>query len=105
MLLPMMKVLSEQEIKDIHEATRDILANCGVKVLSGPMLTFLKEKGLEVDEQNQNVRFSRSCLEEAISKIPAEFEVFDRNGKFAFVLVYRTPTVSAGHNAVFWVDV
>jgi len=104
MKLEMLKVLSEQEIKDIHEASLDILANCGMKILSHSTFDFLKEKGLEVDEQNQIVRFSRRCIEDTLSTIPPQFEVFDREGKFAFVLGDRVPKVAAGHNAVFWVD-
>jgi trimethylamine--corrinoid protein Co-methyltransferase len=67
-------------------------------------LDFLKERGLDVDGQNQIVRFSRRCIEDALSTIPSQFEVFDREGKFAFVLGDREPKVAAGHNAVFWVD-
>ncbi len=77
MKLAMLKVLSEQEVKDIHEASLDILAHCGMKILSRRMFDFLKEKGLEVDEQNQIVRFSRRCIEDALSTIPSQFEVFD----------------------------
>lgn len=104
MKLATLKVLSEQEVKDIHEASLDILTHCGMKILSRRMFDFLKEKGLEVDEQNQIVRFSRRCIEDALSTIPSQFEVFDRQGKFAFVLGDRVPKVAAGHNAVFWVD-
>ncbi len=104
MKLAMLKVLSEQEIKDIHEASLDILSNCGTKILSRSTFDFLKEKGLEVDEENQIVRFSRRCIEDTLSTIPSKFEVFDREGKFAFVLGDRVPKVAAGHNAVFWVD-
>ncbi|MHC4309885.1 MAG: trimethylamine methyltransferase family protein [Planctomycetota bacterium] len=104
MKLAALKVLSEQEVRDIHEASLDILTNCGMKILSRRTFDFLKEKGLEVDEQNQIVRFSRRCIEDALSTIPSQFEVFDREGKFAFVLGDREPKVAAGHNAVFWVD-
>jgi trimethylamine--corrinoid protein Co-methyltransferase len=104
MKLATLKVLSEQEVKDIHEASLDILTNCGMKILSRRMLDFLKERGLDVDGQNQIVRFSRRCIEDTLSTIPSQFEVFDREGKFAFVLGDREPKVAAGHNAVFWVD-
>jgi len=104
MKLATLKVLSEQEVKDIHEASLDILTHCGMKILSRRLFDFLKEKGLEVDEQNQIVRFSCRCIEDALSTIPSQFDVFDREGKFAFVLGDREPKVAAGHNAVFWVD-
>jgi trimethylamine--corrinoid protein Co-methyltransferase len=104
MKLRHLEVLSESEIKHIHAATIDILCDCGVKILCREMLDFLRRKGLNVDERSQRVRFPRSCIEDALSKIPHQFEVFDRNGNFAFVLGDRQPKIAAGHNAVFWVD-
>jgi trimethylamine--corrinoid protein Co-methyltransferase len=104
MKLPWLKVLSEQEILDIHNASLEILQQCGVKVLNGRMLAFLKEKGLAVDDEARTVVFTRACVEDALGRTPARFEVFDRNGEFAFVLGDRNPKIAAGHNAVFWVD-
>jgi trimethylamine--corrinoid protein Co-methyltransferase len=104
MRLPWLKVLSEQEILDIHHASLDILQQCGVKVLNDRMLAFLKAKGLVVDDEARTVTFTRACVEDALGRTPAQFEVFDRNGKFAFVLGDRNPKIAAGHNAVFWVD-
>jgi trimethylamine--corrinoid protein Co-methyltransferase len=104
MKLRHLEVLSESEIKHIHAATIDILCDCGVKILGREMLDFLKHKGLNVDEQSQRVRFPKSCIEDTLSKIPQQFEVFDRNGNLAFVLGDRQPKIAAGHNAVFWVD-
>jgi len=103
MELARLSVLSDEEIRAIHEATMAILADCGVKMHHAPMLAFLKEKGLSVDEQGI-VRFSRQCLEDALASAPPQFEVFDRDGRFAFVLGDRRSKIAAGHNAVFWVD-
>ena len=104
MKLNTLEVLSQDEIKQIHEATLDILADCGVKVLNRRMLDFLASKGLAVDHDRQTVRFSRACIEDALAGIPRTFEVFDREGRYAFTLGDGTPRVAAGHNAVFWVD-
>ena len=104
MRLPWLKVLSEQEILDIHNASLDILQQCGVRILNDRMLAFLKGRGLAVDDEARTVTFTRASIEDALSHVPAQFEVFDRNGKFAFVLGDRKPKIAAGHNAVFWVD-
>jgi trimethylamine--corrinoid protein Co-methyltransferase len=104
MQLARLAVLSDSEIREIHEATLDILADCGVKILHPPMLAFLKERGLTVDGQSGVVRFSRGCLEDALASTPERFEVFDRSGRPAFVLGDRKSKIAAGHNAVFWVD-
>ena len=104
MQLRRLAVLSDEEIRQIHEATVDILAGCGVKILHPPMLRFLKEQGLAVDEATAVVRFSRAALEDALAGAAERFEVFDRDGQFAFVLGDRKAKIAAGHNAVFWVD-
>ena len=104
MKLSFLKVLTESEIKSIHDATIDILENCGVKILSPKMLDFLRERGLPVDYETKVVRFPKSSIEESLAAVPSEFEVFDRSGNFAFVIGDRQPRIAAGHNAVFWVD-
>jgi len=104
MQLPWLKVLSEQEVQAIHNASLDILQQCGVRILNRRMLAFLKDRGLAVEEEARTVAFPRACIEDALSHVPAQFEVFNRDGQFTFVLGDRKPKIAAGHNAVFWVD-
>jgi trimethylamine--corrinoid protein Co-methyltransferase len=104
MKLASLAVLSASEIRAIHEATLSILAECGVKVLSSRLLERLRGKGLPVDAAAQTVRFPQALLEDALARLPATIEVFDREGQPAFVLGDGVPRVAAGHNAVFWVD-
>ncbi|HOM16479.1 MAG TPA: trimethylamine methyltransferase family protein [Thermoguttaceae bacterium] len=104
MELAKLRVLSDKEIQQIHEATLEILSQCGVKMHHRPMLCFLKEKGVTVDMESGIVRFSRSAIEDALAAAPPQFEVFDRQGRLAYVLGDRRAKIAAGHNAVFWVD-
>ncbi|NQT21101.1 MAG: trimethylamine methyltransferase family protein [Planctomycetes bacterium] len=104
MRLSTMTVLSDEEVRRIHEATLDILEDCGVKIGGTRMLRFLEENGLPVDRDTGVVRFTRSCIEDALSSVPHQFEVYDREGDFAFVLGDGNTKIAAGHNAVFWVD-
>jgi trimethylamine--corrinoid protein Co-methyltransferase len=104
MKLATFAVLSESEVRDIHNATLDILATAGVKVFSPRLREILKGKGLLVDNAAQTVRFPRAVLEEALAHIPRQIEVCDRDGKPAFVLGDGIPKIAAGHNAVFWLD-
>ncbi len=104
MKLSTLQVLSESEILQIHEATLDILENCGVKIGSRQVFSLLQAKGFPVDTQNQVVRFPKAAVMEALSQAPAQFEVYDREGKFAFILGDGDSKIAAGHNAVFWVD-
>lgn len=104
MKLEELKVLSDDEIKQIHEASIDILEHAGVKIFNDKMLTFLREKGLEVDREKKVAYFTRTVIENAISTIPETFEVFNREGEFTFVMGDGVSKIAAGHNAVFWVD-
>lgn len=104
MKLAILEVLSPEEIQQIHEATLHILAHCGVKILNPRMLAFLRSRGIAVDEQRGLARFTPTCVETALSQIPPHFDVFDREGQFAFSLGEGIPRIAAGHNAVFWVD-
>jgi trimethylamine--corrinoid protein Co-methyltransferase len=104
MKLAALTVLSESEIRDIHNATLDILGGCGVKMRSPRLLAALKAKGLPVDAATGTARFPQAVIEDALARIPRQIEVFDREGKSAFVLGDGVPKIAAGHNAVFWVD-
>ena len=81
MQLQWLKVLSEREILDIHDASPDILQQCGVRSLNDRMLAFLMSRGLAVDDETRTVTFTRACIEDALSHIPAQFEVFGRDGR------------------------
>lgn len=104
MKLAPLQVLSDGEIRQIHETSLDILSTCGICVKSNAMLERLKERGFDVDIEEQNVRFSRASIEEAVASAPDRIALFDREGAAAFVIGDGTPRVAAGHNAVFWVD-
>jgi len=105
MKLAPLQVLSDGEIEEIHQASLTLLETCGVRVLNRRILSFLKEQGLSTrPDDGEAVVFSRSCVEAALASVPRSFEVFDRDGKPAFVLGDGTARIAAGHNAVFWVD-
>lgn len=104
MKLETLKVLSDDEISRIHEASVEILEKCGVKVFNRRMLEFLRQKGLKVDMDHATVYFSRSVLDAAIDNIPSKFDVFNREGEFAFIIGDGFSKIAAGHNAINWVD-
>jgi trimethylamine---corrinoid protein Co-methyltransferase len=104
MRLNLMAVLSEGEIRAIHEATVEILSRTGIKVLGDHLRKRIQGLGVPVDDATQVVRLPREILEDSLAQIPPKIEVFDREGKPVFFLGDGTPRIAAGHNAVFWVD-
>ena len=75
MKLQTLAVLAESEIDEIHEATIEILATCGVKIGSPQMFSFLQEQGLPADTEAQVVRFPRSSIEDALATVPPAFTI------------------------------
>jgi trimethylamine--corrinoid protein Co-methyltransferase len=104
MRLATLAVLSDGDVEQIHEASLDVLTQCGVEIGSSRALDFLASRGLSVDRERRVVRFSRTCIEDALAQIPQQFEVFDRQGTSVFILGDGLSKIAAGHNAVFWVD-
>jgi trimethylamine--corrinoid protein Co-methyltransferase len=104
MKLSRLEILSDAEVRQIHDAALDILAECGVEVQSPRLLKLLQAKGATVDLAGARVRFPRALAEDALSHAPAAFDLFNRDGEFAFRLGGGAAKVAAGHNAVFWTD-
>lgn len=104
MELQKFSVLSESEIKMIHNASMEILEKTGVKILNRRVLSILKDKGLEISEEKLIVKFTKASIEDAISLVPRKFDVFSRDGKYAFTIGDGKSHIGAGHNAVFWKD-
>jgi trimethylamine--corrinoid protein Co-methyltransferase len=104
MKLATLQVLSDPEVRAIHQATLDILEHCGVRVLSPRMLALLNAKGIRTDPVKRLAYFSPDDIAEALARVPPRFEVFDRDGRPAFSIGDGQPRIAAGHNAVNWVD-
>jgi trimethylamine--corrinoid protein Co-methyltransferase len=104
MKLSRLAVLSEEEIRLIHESSLSILEDCGVKILNPETLGFLKGEGLKTDGENKIAYFPRAAVEDAIAKVPERFEIFDRSGRYCYTIGDGESKIAAGHNAVNWVD-
>jgi trimethylamine--corrinoid protein Co-methyltransferase len=72
------QVLSEDERSQIHERSLKLLANTGVRVLSGKARKLLARAAAEVNETTQMVRFPRPLVEEALKLSPKKFRLGGR---------------------------
>ena len=93
------KTLDESEIRQIHEASLEILEKTGISVESPEVRKILAENGLTSD--GEAVKFPRSAVEDCIAKNLRKFPIVDRNGKEAFMLGDGNVRFAGGHNAVF----
>lgn len=76
---PQLRVLSEEQIHDIHQAAMDILWNTGVAVKAPSARELLRQAGAEVDEETLICRIPAAIVEEALGRAPSSFTVHARN--------------------------
>jgi len=77
-----LKILSKEEIYDIHMSTLDVLEHVGVLVESEEALKMLDEMGAVVDFRSKKAHFGPDLVKEALRKTPSGFTLHARNPKF-----------------------
>jgi trimethylamine--corrinoid protein Co-methyltransferase len=75
-----MQVFSREEIKLIHDASMEILAETGVKFNSPEALDLFREYGFKVT--NPRVYFSEQSVADALASVPSRFVVHARNPQY-----------------------
>jgi trimethylamine--corrinoid protein Co-methyltransferase len=98
------KVLSDQEIVQIHEASINILETSGVLVYSKKALDLLNSRGAIVDYDKKLVRIPRKIVESCLKSVPKTIDLYDRNGNKYLTLGDGIPKCASGHNAIFIID-
>ena len=68
-----LRVLSDNEVTQVHERTLSLLATMGVRVDTEKGRRFLKKAGAEVNPTTHVVRFPRELVETSVAKAPREF--------------------------------
>lgn len=90
-----LKMLSDDEIRDIHVGTLRVLREVGVKFADPETLVFLAEHGCRVDQERQVVKFPADLVETCLSQCPTEFRLRARNPDHDIVFDERTVQFSA----------
>ncbi len=85
--VPEYRLLTEEQIKEIHRATLRLLETTGVKIMHDGALDMLKAAGCGIRENI--VRIPNHLVEEAISSAPSRVTVYSRNGDEAMHLEGR----------------
>jgi len=95
-----LKILSDNEVDDIHSATMEVLARVGVRFEEDAALRVLHEAGAHVDPRTHVARFSASLVEEALRKCPKRVLLCGRNKKYDVTLGDGKVYFTAGANAL-----
>lgn len=104
MRLNQLQVLSQTEIEQIHAASLDVLENCGFRIHSDKVLDILEPHGVIVDRATKLCKFPKELVEKCIASAPAQFKLYDRNGKNPITIGDGVPKCASGHNGVYYMD-
>jgi trimethylamine---corrinoid protein Co-methyltransferase len=102
LLTPRLRVLSDDQLHEIHLATLDILQRTGVDVHEKNALRLLKENGCLV--KGKRVYFPPDLVNDCIASAPEKITVFDRNGKPAMHLEKNKVYYGTGSDCPYIVD-
>jgi trimethylamine--corrinoid protein Co-methyltransferase len=87
----MAKVLYDEEIQTLHEATVEVLNDVGIKLLHDEALEIMHANGCTVDFDEKIVKISEDVLMKYISKAPSEVMLYGRDPKYDIRLDDRLP--------------
>jgi trimethylamine--corrinoid protein Co-methyltransferase len=83
--VPTYRVLTEDQIKEIHLATLEVLETIGVRILNDDGVRLLRDAGCRVKEDNI-VQIPNWLVEACILSAPSRITVYDRKGEEAMRL-------------------
>jgi trimethylamine:corrinoid methyltransferase-like protein len=99
-----LRVLSDNEVEQVHERTLSLLATTGVRVDTERGRKILREAGADVDNGTNIVRFSRSLVEECLRLAPRDFILGGRRPNWTFTVNHNDCTLLADGAAVHVMD-
>jgi len=99
-----LRVLSDNEVTQVHERTLSILTTKGVRVDTAKGRKLLKKAGADVDNENNIVRFPRSLVEEALRLSPKKFKLGGRRPGWEFPVNENQCTLLADGAAIYVMD-
>src|SRR5262245_21041968 len=77
---PQIKMLTAEQIQDIHQYTMQLLATTGVRVDSPSAVEMLRKKVGSSNVDERTVRIPAELVEWAIKAAPRRIQIFDRRG-------------------------
>ena len=80
------EIVTEEQVRQIHEGTLDVLAEAGVKIYNDEALKVYKKGGCKVDFDSKLVQFPPALVEECLRKCPSSFRVKSRSPDHDLIL-------------------
>src|SRR5574338_804208 len=83
---PQLKMLTDEQIQDIHKYTMQVLATTGVRVDSPSALAMLEKRVGSSMVDGRVVRIPTELVEWAIKVAPKQIQMYDRRGNPQFTI-------------------
>jgi trimethylamine--corrinoid protein Co-methyltransferase len=99
-----LRVLSDNEVTQVHERTLSTLASIGVRVDTERGRKILKKAGADVNPTTHIVRFPRGMVEDCLSKAPHKFSLGGRRPGWSFPLNENQCSLVADGGASYVID-
>ena len=100
---PRYRVLSDEKLHRLHEASVEILETIGHQVHSPEVREMMGDAGCEVD--GHLVKLPRQLLEDSIDSAPKRFTVYNRDGEEAVQIGGPDAYTSTGYTSLEFFDV
>lgn len=98
-MLPKFNVLTEEEVRIVHDNTMRIMEDIGLELSYEPALKVLRAKGQRVE--GQRVYFDRKFVEEMVAKAPESFILHARNPEHNLICGGEDIIFMPGYGAPF----
>lgn len=101
--LPALQILSDEQVRDIHFATLEILGQIGIEMQDPQGRELLLEAGAW--ESNGRIKISENILTDALMKTPTRIPMHDRTGKLSMPLELGKVFFGTGSDTIFTLDI
>ena len=98
------KVLIDDQVEDIHEASLEVLAEVGVRVEYRPALELMADCGCNVDFNKRIVKIPEHILRKALESAPSRFTLYGRKPEFDVHVNTQNVYTIGGSSALFVLD-
>jgi len=80
------KLLSEDQLKALHDAAMRVLSEVGLKIMHNDALDLMKSNGCDIDYDKQVVKIPEDILMKYVRMAPSEIRLYGRDPKYDIVL-------------------
>ncbi len=100
---PSFRVLSDEKLERVHDATAEILEAIGIKVPVAEVREMMADAGCLVEDDV--VKIPRRLLEDSIDSAPSKFTVYNREGEEALHIGSQEVYTHTGYTTLEFFDV